>query len=407
MTVQHKQQDRAAANHDSSVKSAYPLCFLVDEDFSVRQDLARELRRHNVDVIEFSNSDRLMDMVDERAPDIVFIEVNRTAPHKCVRALLALKECGYAGTVQLFGLGDARSLESFNTIGADCALTMLPPLAKPIEFATVHRIIQDRKLAGPEAPPNGTSLDVALVRNMVQFVYQPKLELKTRIIVGAELMVRVAHPEHGLLTPDQFMKGTDEDTLLKLSRLALIAALESSIHFFKPGGVALQFSINISASNLLRLPMKELVQMHRPEHKDWPGLLLEVPSHQVANNLQSLKTRMHDLRQFGVSIAIDNFGLRPFPLNVLNELPSAEIKIDRTLVNGCATNSNNANTCKTIVQMAHNFGCKAVGVGISTEADLQWLTEFGCDMGQGFLVGKPINRQQMDALIANFKSRAA
>jgi EAL domain-containing protein (putative c-di-GMP-specific phosphodiesterase class I) len=386
--------------------SANPLCFLMDEDFSVRQELAKELRRRQVDVVEFSSSDRFKETIAGQSPDIVFVELNRMTPHKCVRALLALKECGYAGAVQLFGQGEVRSLESFNTIGTDCALTMLPPLVKPIGFATVHKIILDRKLVAATAPSaaGAPSLEVALGQNMVKFLYQPKRELKTGVMVGAELLVRVAHPERGLLTPDQFMKGTDDDALIDLSRLALIEAVRSSAHFFELG-IALRLSINISMSQLLRLPIVDLVLMHRPEQTNWPGLILEVPAQQITNNVETLKARLPRLQQSGISIAIDNFGLRAFNLNLLNELLLAEIKIDRALVEGCATNPANANMCKTIIQMAHNFGSKAVAVGISTEADLRQLSEFGCDMGQGFLFGKPITRQQMDALVASIKGQ--
>ncbi len=401
------QQAHAAVSQTAPRKSANPLCFLMDEDFSIRQELARELRRRDVDVIEFSSSDRFKETIARQSPDIVFLDLNRITPHKCVRALLVLKECSYAGAVQLFGQGDVRVLESFNTIGTDCALAMLPPLVKPIGFATVHRIIQERKLVAAPAPaPAATlSLESALERNMVKFLYQPKLDLKTRVITGAELLVRIAHPERGLLTPDQFLTGNNEDSLVDLSRLALIDAVKSSAHFLQLG-IALRPSINIGMRALLRLPIADLVLMHRPEQVDWPGLTLEVPAQQLANMIEALKTRLPRLQQSGVSIAIDNFGLRAFDLSLLNELPLAEIKIDRALVEGCASNPGNANMCKTIVQMAHNFGAKAAAVGISTAADLQQLAEFGCDFGQGFLLGKPLVRQQMDALILSVKGQA-
>lgn len=393
------QQGGDAAKSPPPRKSANPLCFLMDEDFSIRQDLARELRRRQVDVVEFSSSDRFKEKIAEQNPDIVFIELNRATPHKCVRALLALKECAFAGPVQLFGLGEARTLESFNTIGADCGLTMLPPLAKPIGFATVHKIILDRKLVAAAPPSSGPSLEAALLQKMVRFLYQPKLDLKTGITVGAELLVRIAHPERGLLRPDQFMKGTDDDALVDLSRLALIEAVRSSAHFLEKG-VNLLLSINIGVIPFLQVPIADLVLLHRPERGDWPGLLLEMPAQQVAAKFDSLKARLPRLQQTGISIALDNFGLRAFDFNLLNEVPFAEIKIDRALVEGCASSPGNANMCKTIIQMAHNFGSKAVAVGISAEADLRHIAQFGCDMGQGYLLGKPMDRQQMDSVVS-------
>jgi len=395
-----------AALNDKPRKSANPLCFIVDEDFVFRQDLAKELRRSDIDTVEFSNSARFMDMIDDQNPDIVLVNLNNAAPHECVRALLALKECRYSGAVQLFGNCDPKMLESFKTIGVDGSLAMLPPLRKPIKVAAIHGIIRDRKLSATPAPSGGVSLKDALAKKMVKFFYQPKLDLKTTAIVGAEVVARVVHPQLGLLTPDQFLKGADEEALRNLSRLALVSALRASAHFHETGA-GLPLAINISVDNLLELPISDLVLMHRPECHNWAGLLLEVPERQVNNKIEHLKARAPKLKQSGVSIAIDNFGRGSSCLNTLNQVAFSEIKIDRSLVEGCASNSGNAKICLTLIQMAHNFGCRAVAVGISAEADFQTVSQFDCDMGQGFLLGKPMSEQQIDALIASSKGPAA
>lgn len=398
----------AAAVSAAAGRSVNPLCFLIDEDFVFRREVAKELRRETVDVVEFSSSSRLVDMVDDQNPDIVFVNLNSAAPHECVRALLALRDCGYAGAVQLFGRCELRMLESFNTVGGDCALTMLPPLQKPIKVATIHRIILDRKLGTAAAAVGaaGTvSLSEALTKNLIKFRYQPKYDLRANTIVGAEVVARVAHPLGGLLTPDQFLKGADEDELLKLSRLAVVNAVRASAHFHEIG-IALQLAINIGVDNLSALPIADLVLMHRPDRSDWPGLILEIAERQVVNKMDLLKARLSKLEQAGVSIAIDNFGRGTSCLTMLNQIPFAEIKIDRSLVDGCAADAGNANICKTLIQMAHNFGARAVAVGISNEADLHKLAEFDCDMGQGFLFGEPMSMPQIDALITDFKSRS-
>jgi EAL domain-containing protein (putative c-di-GMP-specific phosphodiesterase class I) len=380
-----------------------PLCFLMDDDFVVRQDLAKALRLEGIDIVEFSNSARLLDMIDNQDPDIVFVNVNDGAPHECVRALLALKDCGYAGAVQLFGRCPPKLLESFNTVGADCALTMLPPLQKPIKVATIHRIVLDRKLGAAGSAPVNVSLADALAKNLVKFLYQPKFDLKSKAMVGAEAVARVAHPEHGLLTPDRFFKGADEEAFLNLSRAAVVSAVRASAHFHQMG-VALVVAINIGVDSLLRLPVADLVLMHRPEAPDWAGLILEITERQVVNGIELLKARLPKLREAGVSIAIDNVGARSPLLGVLTQAPFAEIKIDRSLVDGCAGNAGNANVCKSLIQAAHNFGCRAVAVGLSAETDLQTLAGYGCDVGQGYLFGKPMSVQQIDGLVTNSKA---
>jgi EAL domain-containing protein (putative c-di-GMP-specific phosphodiesterase class I) len=383
-----------------SRRSTNPLCFIVDEDFIFRQALAKELRRTDIDVVELSDSSRVLEMVDNQNPDIVLVNLNKTAPHGCVRTLLALKESGYSGAVQLFGQCDPQMMESLKIIGSDCSLRMLPPVQKPIKIATIHRIILDQKLNVAPVSPGTVPLGEALAKNMVKFLYQPKLDLKRKVIVGAEAVARVNHPELGLLTPDQFIKGADEDALLGLSRLALVSALKASAHFHR-SGVPLQFAINISADNLLALPIADLVLMHRPEGDGWTGILLEVSERQVVNRIERLKARCAKLQEAGASIAIDNFGRGSLCLDIMNQISFAEIKIDRSLVQDCATNPGNLKICKTAIHMAHNFGSKAVAVGISTASDLGRLLELDCDLGQGFLLGKPMGLQQIADQISN------
>jgi EAL domain-containing protein (putative c-di-GMP-specific phosphodiesterase class I) len=386
----------------SVTKASVPLCFLMDDDFVFRQNLTQELDRLDIDVVQFSDSSRLMEMVEEQNPDIVFLNLNDIEPHECFRALLILKECRYQGAVQIFGRCEQRILNSLNTVGADCALNMLPPLQKPVRLATIQRIILEQRLRAP-APPTGggVSLADALARNLVQFLYLPKIDLRSRVILGAELVARVAHPEVGFVTPDQFLKGADQDDLLKLSRLALVNALHATASFCR-AGVALTMAINISVDNLVKLPIADLIAMHHPSDQEWHGLILEVSERQVAGKVDLLKAHLPRLQQAGVSLAIDNFGRSPIALSLLTQLTFDEIKIDRSIVQDCSSEASNAKICKTLIQMAHNFDAKAVAVGIASHADLQKLASFDCDSGQGFFLSKPLTAPQMNELIDTF-----
>ncbi len=122
-----------------------------------------------------------------------------------------------------------------------------------------------------------------------------------------------------------------------------------------------------------------------------------------SGRIDALKPRAANLHQSGAFNAIDNFGSGSSSLGILNQIPFAELKIDRSLVDGCTTNTGNANICKTIIQMAHNFGSRSVAVGISTEADLRTQASFYCDAAQRFLIGKPMKLQQIESLISSFR----
>jgi EAL domain-containing protein (putative c-di-GMP-specific phosphodiesterase class I) len=376
------------------------LCFIIDKDYVFRQGLAAELRRIGIDVVELSAAARLLELVENQNPDMVLVNVDRSAPHESVRALLVLKDCGYRGVVQLFGNSDLAALDSLNVIGADCALTMLEPLQKPIKAATLHRIIRERKLGSPLPASEGIALAEALARDLVTFLYQPKFDLKSKnLVIGAEAMARVNHPKLGLLTPDCFLKGADQDDLLHLSNQALVSGAKSSLHF-RELGLAMQISINVSVENLLALPLVEIVSRYRPDCDDWGGILVEVTSRQLLNKSGALKSIAAKLAEAGVPIAIDNFGVGAVHFDVLNRLNCAEIKIDRSLVEGCAKDEGKRRMCQSIIQIAHNFGARAAAVGVSNDADLQVLIGLDCDLAQGFLFGKPMTVQQIDALIA-------
>jgi EAL domain-containing protein (putative c-di-GMP-specific phosphodiesterase class I) len=381
------------------------LCFIIDEDFVYRRELAKTLRRDGISVVEFSNSLRLMNMIDEQNPDIVILNVNSSVPHECVRALWTLKQCGYSGAVQLMGSSEPKLLDSFKTIGLDGSLTMLSPLRKPITIASLSNIVRQQKV-GITQTPSRISLKEALARKIVTFLYQPKFDLKTGVVIGAEVVARVAHPQFGILTPEQFMKGADEEELVDLTRLALIDALKIGA-YFDGLGAHLRLAINISSDVLLQLPVSDLVQMHRPESDNWAGLLLEVPERQVVAKISLLKAQMPKFKQSGVSLVIDNFGRGPFSLDLLNQVSFAEIKIDRSVVEDCASNSERAKICKSVIQLAHNFGCLATAVGVSKAIDREALLQFGCDAGQGFLFAKPMTAQQVERFIADAKKSAS
>ena len=148
--------------------------------------------------------------------------------------------------------------------------------------------------------------------------------------------------------------------------------------------------------------------IHRPERGEWPGLVLEVPARQVVNKIESLKARSPKSSEIRSFDRYRQFRMRIHqPGHTRQNAFFGNQKSARWLVQDCATNKANARICKTLIQMAHNFGSRAAAVGISTEADLKTLLEFDCDVGQGFLFGKPMTTQQIDAMIASFSGEAS
>ncbi len=391
--------DVLAHSHSEPAAGASPaLCFVVDTDFGYLQGLSRSLRGLGVNTVEFVNSARLGESVENHNPEIVFINLNATDPYDCVRALFSLKDCKFGGRVQLFGRCEAVFLESFRKLGNDASLTMLPVLQKPIDLAVVRRIVHEQKLATDLISPPDLSLKKALASNWISFLYQPQLDLKKRTVIGAEAYVRVTHPQHGILPPARFLGGASPEDLGQLAAQAIAKTVKTSATFFT-SGVPLRFAININVETLAKLPVAILIEKHRPPDDQWPGLVFDVTETQVLTKTALLKSRIAGLHQAGVSLAIDNVGRGNSSFGLFKELPFSELKIDRSFVHGCAGDKDNANVCKTMIELAHNFGSKASAVGIEAAEDVRKLADLGCDSGQGYLFAKPMTEQELMGMV--------
>jgi ActR/RegA family two-component response regulator len=168
----------AAAAAPGQAKAA-SLCFIVDPDFGFLRGFSRSLRSVGIDTVELIHSAHLAEKVDSQAPDLIFVDLDAAHPSECARALMALKECRFAGRIQLFGRCKLPFLEEFRKLGTDASLTMLPVLQKPIDFASIQKIVLEQQLNCAAVAPPGLSLQSALAHGQVTFWYQPKIDLRS------------------------------------------------------------------------------------------------------------------------------------------------------------------------------------------------------------------------------------
>jgi EAL domain-containing protein (putative c-di-GMP-specific phosphodiesterase class I) len=199
------------------------------------------------------------------------------------------------------------------------------------------------------------------------------------------------------------MPGASEDDLLKLSELALTCTLKTSQNFSKLG-INLRFAVNMPMNALVKLPIADIVRAQRGDIDHWPGLIVDITEEQIVTDLNLATEMTRQLGPLNVKLAIDDFGRGHSSLARLKELPFAELKLDRTFVTDCGTDKVNAPLCKTVIDLAHNFGSAAVAIGIEKASDALALTSMGCDLGQGFLLGQPMPEERFLSLL---RQRAA
>jgi EAL domain-containing protein (putative c-di-GMP-specific phosphodiesterase class I) len=238
-----------------------------------------------------------------------------------------------------------------------------------------------------------------LQRNWFELFYQPKIDLRTRRLVGAEGLVRARHPRRGVLSPAVFLPGAGEADMLALTERVIITAFrdwETCAEY----GVSIKLSVNVPVSALVNLPIAQMLREERPAAANWPGLILEVTEDEIIKDLQIANDVADQLRAFNCSLALDDFGAGYSSLARLRQLPFSELKIDRSYVTNCHTDRLNAGLCETIIELAKRFGLKSVAEGIETTYESHKLQGIGCDIGQGYLFAKPMPKGQLIGMMS-------
>jgi EAL domain-containing protein (putative c-di-GMP-specific phosphodiesterase class I) len=237
------------------------------------------------------------------------------------------------------------------------------------------------------------SIDEALRENWLDVWYQPKIDLRRKCLAGAEALVRMHHPQAGLLWPEDYLPLLDEAGLIKLAEHTLRTALRHWTNF-ADAGFDLRLAINVPATLLPKLAIKDIVTAQKVETATWPGLILEVSEDQIVRDIAATRAIAEDLKAHRIAVAIDDFGAGYSSLSSLREVPFTELKIHHSFIKNCAVDVTNAAICQTAIDLAHRFGSMAVAEGIDSIADLQALMVMGCDYGQGALVAPPMPKER-------------
>jgi EAL domain-containing protein (putative c-di-GMP-specific phosphodiesterase class I) len=256
------------------------------------------------------------------------------------------------------------------------------------------KVLRDLFTAKPEPDDGKVTLAMVLKRGWFEQFYQPKIELKTMRLAGAEALVRARHPTRGVLAPGVFLPGAGEEEMLALTERVIITALHDW-EDCAASGMSAKLSVNVPVTALVKLPLATILREQRPRAENWPGLILEVTEDEIIHDLKIANDVADALRSLNCSLALDDFGAGYSSLARLRQLPFSELKIDRSYVSNCHLDRVNAGLCETIVELAKRFGLKSVAEGIETPHESHKLQGIGCDLGQGYLFAKPMSKAQL------------
>ena len=218
------------------------------------------------------------------------------------------------------------------------------------------------------APGDGEiTLRHVLQRNWDELWYQPKIDLRTRRLVGAEGLLRARRPDGSVIAPGMFLPGAQDDDMLALTERVILRALRD-FEDCAALGTSVQLSVNVRVSALVKMPIAQLLREERPAAPTWPGLIFEVTEDEALGDLKVANDVAVQLRELGCALSLDDFGAGYSSLVRLRQLPFSELKIDRSYVSNCHTDRVNAGLCETIVGLGKRFGLRTVAEGIEVGA---------------------------------------
>ena len=242
----------------------------------------------------------------------------------------------------------------------------------------------------------------AIPRGELFLEYQPIYDLATGALVSAEALVRWQHPVRGRLGPELFIGVAEDSGLIgDLGRWALRTACREVAAWARlaPGRVP-RVAVNLSAQQLADPQLPWVVQSALAEAGAAPGwLTLEVTESLLVDNSADVLERLHAMRALGVGLAVDDFGTGYSALAYLQRYPIDHIKIDRSFVAPLNDEATGPGLALAVVEIARALGMTTIAEGIETPRQLARLTGFGCAMGQGFLLGRPLAAATMRAVV--------
>ncbi len=236
------------------------------------------------------------------------------------------------------------------------------------------------------------SLRHAVERNELILHYQPKVEASSGRLVGLEALVRWMHPVRGLIPPGQFIPVAEESGIIReIGAWVLQESLRQMRAWINSGLTPVPVAVNLSLAQFKQPNLYERLAKSLQTHGVGPELLeLELTESVAMESIAFAFSSIEQIKLLGVGLSIDDFGTGYSSLSYLKRFAVDKIKIDHSFVRNVSEDSDDASIVRAIISLAHNLGFKVVAEGVETEAQLNFMRQYGCDEIQGFYFSRPL-----------------
>lgn len=235
----------------------------------------------------------------------------------------------------------------------------------------------------------------------LELYYQPQVSITRLQLIGMEALVRWRHPIYGLLSPSDFIDMAEEAGMIgAVSDWVLDSACRQLAAWHAQGHRQLRMAVNLSPQEFDRPDLVPRIDSHIKRNQlPADALEIEITENILLRDAEQVIDKMHQLRQRGVQISIDDFGTCYSSLNYLRQFPVTTIKIDKSFVRDLSEEGHISPIIPAIVGIAQGFRLQLIAEGIETERQLQVLQALGCDRMQGFFFSRPVPAQEAEQLL--------
>jgi EAL domain-containing protein (putative c-di-GMP-specific phosphodiesterase class I)/CheY-like chemotaxis protein len=368
--------------------SSNPVLHVLDDDGVIRTLVCRVGERCGFRAEGFAEPNAFLAAVAADPPDLIVLDlaIGETDGISVLQAL-SRRRCP---TPMIVSSGlDERLLSSAVRIGRSLGLTMLAPLRKPAGPAELAAALS--AAAENSLPIRTGDLDQAIGLGQLVPYYQPKVRVADRQPIGAKALARWEHPTRGTLGPGVFLPLAEQGPAITPLTYLMVERAARDCADWRAAGHDVSVSVNISARCLSEPDFAERVAELAAEAGVEPAALtLEITETAAMADTAVVTAALARLRIRGFALSMDDFGTGYSSLAELHRMPFSELKIDRAFVSGMLLDREAMVITRAVIGLARTLGLRTVAEGVESEDVLTALGEMGCDIAQGFLIGRPM-----------------
>ena len=373
---------------------------IVDDSVVQRQHAVALCRTLGIEMIyEAGGGDEALELLAMLVlpPDLLIIDLEMPEMDG-IELIQQLKLRGIDIPLIVASARESVLIQAVELMGRNLGLRVIAGLQKPLDAGAIAAACARLELPsgnpqrdgpGAENPPE--VLGRAIEGGQIQVHYQPKVDMQTGIVRGMEALARWNSPELGSVRPDRFIAVAEREGLIHALTVSVLEQALAQAADWNAHGLRLSMAVNLSPCLLVQPQLVENICARVAAHGlKTEQIVLEITESSVVDCMGAALGVLSRLRLKGLGLSIDDYGTGFSSMQQLARIPFTELKIDRTFVHRAHERCNHRVILQSALDMAQRLGLVTVAEGIETLEDWRLLQEFGCKLGQGFLLAQPM-----------------